>query len=97
MVLEEIRLMAKKKKESLDSNPNTSEASKNYFDTVWKMLSNTDYLIESPKSLIIELLYFVGYDFEQLENIYNELMKELKKKYNAIDIVQVSDSYNKTK
>ena len=85
MLLDEVREHARRKHEEMDADPRTSDAARKYAETVDKMLSNVDYLRESPKSLVLELLFFVGYDFDGLNDVYDRLIEELSVTYKVVD------------
>lgn len=85
MLLDEVREHARRKHEQMDADPHLSEARRRYGDYVDKMLSNADILLASPKSLVIECLFFVGYDFNELDDVYDRLIKELSATYKVFD------------
>ena len=85
MLLDEVREHARRKHEEMDADPHVSEASRRYGECVDKMLSNADILLASPKSLVIECLFFVGYDFDELCDVYDKLIEELSATYKVFD------------
>ena len=91
MLLDELRIMARHKKEEAYNDPNTKQTRKEYVDVVEQLLSNEDYIKAAPKSTMKQLLYFLGYEFKQLDEIYDQLMAEVNKTYDVISPEQLAE------
>ncbi|MBQ3297628.1 MAG: hypothetical protein IJG97_02350 [Bacilli bacterium] len=97
MVLDEIRIMAAHKKEELMSDKNTPARRIKLADEIIELFSNVDYIAAAPKSLIHQSLLFVGYEFDDMKKIYEDLMKEVNKKYKVVSPEQIAEAMDKSK
>lgn len=91
MLLDEIRILARNKKEEVYKNSESTEKQKDFADMTVKFFSNQDYITGSNEFVVSRLLYYLGYDVTQLNNIYEQLMHDLTKQYNVVSPEQLAE------
>ena len=84
-MLEGLRALAKKKSEEVLSDPNASEVKKRLAKKIVPFYNDIDVIMESPKSVTIGTLFFLGYNHKEVDDIYDKLMKEINVKYKLIN------------
>ena len=106
MILEEVREKANQKREeiyadSTNADATNADAKKNFIDKVIKLVNNTDYIKETSKFVMAYVLYFIGYDLNNVDSIYDDLMAEInmeeEKVYNVISPEQLKEYAEKSK
>ena len=90
MLLDEIRILARKHKEQIYGDSSKPQKEREYVDMIEKLYSNEDYVKEAPKSLVLQTLFSVGYDVKQVNDIYKELMAEITNTYSVVSPEQLS-------
>ena len=96
MLLDEIRILARKKKEEVYNDPASSEFDKSFVDMAVKFFSNEDYITQAAKSAVVRLLFYIGYrDMIQARLLYKQLINEIdahyNKQYNVISPEQLKE------
>ena len=86
MILDDVRKMAKEKKDAILQDPNSTQHDKEYVDKVIKIFSNEDYIKEASRGLVEVLLFYLGVEFGECEQMYNDLMKEINTTYDVVFI-----------
>lgn len=95
MVLDNIRKMAREKKDKIMQNPNSTEHDKRYVSEVVQFFSNEDYIKEASSGLVKVMLYYLGVEFEECDPTYDNLMKEINVVYKAITPEMLAEELKK--
>ncbi len=99
MILEEVREKANQKREEIYADSTNDDAKKNFIDKVVKLVNNTDYIKGTTKFVMAYVLYFIGYDLNNVDSIYDDLIAEINmeegKIYNVISPEQFKEYTDK--
>ena len=89
MLLDEIRILARKHKKEIYEDPSKPQKEREYVDMIVQLYSNEDYIRKAPKSIVLQTLFSVGYDVKQVDKLYEDLMAEVTKTYNVVSPEQL--------
>ena len=81
---EELIIMARKKYNELKNNPDSRQEDLDFAEILVDFFGKQDALKQAPKSLVLDSLLFIGYDFDLLNPIYAELMDEINQVYTLV-------------
>ena len=89
MLLEEIRRMAKARQEAMHADPEAKPASVKFADSMVRIFSNSDYILQSPPSLIMQALFAYGIPIKEVRPTYDKLIEELTRTFPAVEPSQL--------
>lgn len=86
-MLEELQQRAENKREEVDSDPTKDSGYKLMANNIVKFLKDGNNFNKVPKSVGESIIYYLGY--EDYEKVYEEIMKEVNKKYVYVDMEKI--------
>lgn len=92
ITLEDVKAVTRKKIDELCSAPKPDEQAIKIMGHFIKILDWGDRTLpKMPKSTVVSTLFYIGYDFNELDRIYDELLQDAQKKYTLVppEIVKV--------
>lgn len=97
MLLDEVRIMTQKKYDAIKDDADETAENKELAAFLIKFFQKEDAICETARSIVLSFLLFIGYEFDDIYKIYDDLMKELNQKYILIhpDMVQKNGEGNK--
>lgn len=86
----ELRNKAQERRDAVYTDPKSTEKDKKLADDVVRFFRNDDYIRNAPKDTLFELFKYLKYKFsypgyEEYEEMYAALLKEIDRKYILID------------
>ena len=85
MLLEEIREKIRIKQELVLTDPDETEENRKFLTTAIQLFNNREAILKCPKSVILGLLYAIGYPHSEIRTVYDDLIKELNRVYTMVD------------
>ena len=81
---------AQENREAVYADPKSTEKNKKLADDVVRFFRNDDYIRNAPKDTLYEMFRYLKYKFsypgyEEYEEMYAALLKEINRKYILID------------
>ena len=83
-LLDDIRAKAKVRRQEIYRDQADKQNELDYADMMVKLFSNEDYIKEAPRSLILQVLFSVGYPVGEVDDVYDRLLEEVNRTHPAV-------------
>ena len=95
-MLERLKLKAKEKKESIDSDANASEEDKRIIRNVLSLLKDEKAFNKLSKGTVYNLFTFLGFDLDvdDYSKMYEQLMEDVNRIYIYVDLEKIFNDVN---
>ena len=84
-ILDEIREKVRANNEWIQNNPAATKSDKEFAEVLIEFFDDIDAVDRAPESFITECLFFIGYEFDELNTVYNTLINDIRQVYKLVD------------
>ena len=84
-ILDEIREKVRANNEWIQNNPAATKSDKEFAEVLIELFDDIDAVDRAPESFITECLFFIGYEFDELDTVYNTLINDIRQVYKLVD------------